>query len=297
MKPHATTSTIHQSVSRFRDLLDIIVKQEQEMLYDICFELSALPEGSLSISPPGESEKTYFSHRIHGRNLGITDNRTLIYQLARKRYLSIVGAEVETDLDANKKIAAEILRQQKKHHRKDRNKLIRNLLEEYAKANLDIARITMTPEQYRWMHSPFDSNPMNPEELIFETYSGTKVRSKSEQSIGNKLELYGIPYRYEQAMAFDVLWMDDANGEALYSPKTYYPDFTILLLNGEELIWEHLGRVDKHYYRAHNMEKLCAYRQSGEIDFRHLILTFEADLIRPETLDEIIQSQVIALGV
>ena len=153
----------------------------------------------------------------------------------------------------------------------------------------------MTLEQYQWMHSFYPSNEMNPEELIYETYSGIKVRSKSERDIGNKLELYGIPYRYEQAMTLDTLWMDDEHGQALYSPKTYYPDFLIMTLSGQLIIWEHLGRVDLFSYRAHNMEKICAYRGRGEFDSRHLILTFESDLQNLDAVDEIIKRQILML--
>lgn len=291
------SSTISNSVSGFRDALDLIIKQEQFILDDINSELKSLPNGTLCLWPKKETGKTYFSVHNRGSNHGITSNTELIYKLARKRYLSIVGSKIENDLFINKKVALSILRQRKKQHRQDPDKQVRDLLEQYAAAGLDVARITMTPEQYRWMHSPYDTNEMYPEEKIYKTYSGILVRSKSEQSIGNQLELYGIPYRYEQALAFEVFWMDDKDGEALYSPKTYYPDFTILTLNGEYIIWEHLGRVDKYKYRSHTMEKICAYRQSGEVDYRHLILTFESDLIRPEILDEIIQNQVIMLGV
>jgi len=296
MGPVVTTSTINLSVTGFRDLLNMIIKRERIMLADINAELKTLPEGTLCLWHKKGTDKTYFSQHGQGKNRGITSNRDLIYELARKRYLTIIGSELETDIITNKKLASEIIRQRKKNHRKDGGKEIRDLLEEYAKSGLDVARITMSPEQYRWMHSPFDSNTMKPEELIYETYSGILTRSKSEQDIGNQLELYGIPYRYEQAMAFEVFWMDDENGEALYSPKTYYPDFTILLLDGEYLLWEHLGRVDKQYYRKHNMEKISAYRQSGEIDFRHLILTFEADMIKLDTLDDIIRERILILG-
>lgn len=123
------------------------------------------------------------------------------------------------------------------------------------------------------------------------------MRSKSERDIGNRLELYGIPYRYEQAFTLDVLWMDNEYGEALYSPKTYYPDFTIMTIRGELIIWEHLGRVDLFRYRSHNMEKISAFRQGGVLDCRHMILTFENDLIKSEKLDEIIKHQILPLGV
>lgn len=296
MEQTSNQTNIIRTVTGFRDILDMIVRQEQEMLDCINAELKALPKGTLCLWQKKEKpDKTYFSLRNNGKNRGITHDVDLIYKLARSRYLSIVGPEVEADLAINKRIALEILERRKRLHKKDEYKQVRDLLEEYAAAGLDIARITMTPEQYNWMHSFYPSNEMNPEELIYETYSGIKMRSKSERDIGNKLELYGIPYRYEQAMTLDILWMDDEYGQALYSPKTYYPDFLIMTFSGELIIWEHLGRVDLYNYRSHNMEKICAYRGCGEFDSRHLILTFESDLQKLDSLDEIIKNHILIL--
>ena len=290
-------ANMDREVSLFRDILDRIIEQEREMLKDINAEMKILPEGTLSLwHKGGDESKTYFSMRRKGKNSGITRNTELIYLLARKKYLSLVKKDLEDDFAVNREMAKAFLNK-KKRRENNRGRKVRELLLEYAKEGLDIARITMTKEQYQWMHSPFDSNEMNPEELIYETYSGVLMRSKSEQSIGNRLELYGIPYRYEQAVTLDVSWMDDENGEALYSPKTYYPDFIIMTANGEFVVWEHLGRVDLYKYRIHNMEKICAYRQGGEIDSRHLILTFESDLRRLGNIDEIITKQILCADI
>ena len=117
------------------------------------------------------------------------------------------------------------------------------------------------------------------------------MRTKSEQKIGNELELNGIPYRYEQAISVYVLWMEGILGNNGKGYKTYYPDFTILTITGEQMIWEHLGRVDKEDYRMHNMEKICAYRKS--IRDEMLILTFESDLQDSGILQELIARRIL----
>lgn len=143
------------------------------------------------------------------------------------------------------------------------------------------------------MHSDYFHNQQYKEQLIFETYSGIKVRSKSEQAIGNELELRGIPYRYEQGMEFDVSWMSEVSGTSLGKYKTYFPDFTILTGKGEYILWEHLGRVDLSGYRAHNMEKIAAYRHSGKYPDSRMILTFETDFKSLMTIARLIDDRIL----
>ena len=133
----------------------------------------------------------------------------------------------------------------------------------------------------------------NPEQLIYETYSGIKMRSKSEQSIGNALEVRGIPYRYEPEINLDMSWMEGVDWLTNGRYKTVYPDFVIRTADGKFIIWEHLGRVDLEEYRKHNMEKIAAYRQNGICDDDHLILTFEKDMERLETIQLIIAKRIL----
>lgn len=129
--------------------------------------------------------------------------------------------------------------------------------------------------------------------MIFETFSGIKVRSKSEQVIGNALEVKGIPYRYEPEISMDLRWMEGVDWLVQGKYKTYYPDFVIMTADGSFIFWEHLGRVDLEEYRKHNMEKIAAYRQNGVCDDDHLILSFEKDMERPETVHTIIAKRIL----
>ncbi|MDD6311330.1 MAG: hypothetical protein PUB09_05320 [Firmicutes bacterium] len=110
------------------------------------------------------------------------------------------------------------------------------LLELFQDAGLDVMRITCTEEQYKWYKAPYRSNEMYKDELLHVTNGGVRVRSKSERSIGNLLEKYGIPYRYEMEMRVNVSWMQ---GVEIYDGsgyKSYYPDFTIMLPSGRLVI-------------------------------------------------------------
>lgn len=284
------------TLTAFQELLSLILKTENRLLKQLEDELQNAPPGSLSFwRTDGVNGKVYFSNKYNGKSKGITGSPDLIYKLARKRYLSIVVSEMRQDCASYTSIYEKTAKSKKKRSIKTSAEILTYLLKEYAEAGLDISRITLTPEQYRWMHASYASNSINPDELIYETYSGIRVRSKSERTIGNRLELYGFPYRYEQPVTVNTLWMNDEYGCALPVSKTYYPDFTIMLPNGEIILWEHLGRADIAEYRRHTMEKISAYRQSDIVDSRHLILTFEKDLEKPETLDEIIKINILML--
>ena len=69
--------------------------------------------------------------------------------------------------------------------------------------NLDIARIVMSATQYKWYTSNFfqKKNDSSNSRL---TNNGVKVRSKSEQDIGNIAEKYGAFFHYEERMRVDV---------------------------------------------------------------------------------------------
>lgn len=251
-------------------------------------ELAELPEGTLYLA--FRSQRTYYQLAIGEHRRGITHDVDLTYKLARKRYLQVL-LEEQNDTLRHINELSDPSRRLRPHSNEKRSKT-EELLERYAKAGLTILRITCSEKQYQWVTARFRSNPLHPEELKYETYSGIKTRSKSEQSIGNALEIRGIPYRYEMELNLYVGWMENVSGMSSSGYKNYYPDFVIPLATGEMLIWEHLGRVDLEKYRTHNMEKISAYRQNGICDDDHLILTFEKDLEKLETLGQIIARRV-----
>lgn len=166
-------------------------------------------------------------------------------------------------------------------------------LERFANAGLDTVRISRSSRQYEWANEPYPTNTYQLPADTYESPSGVILRSKSEQSIATALENYGIPYRYEPAVKLDVSWMKGVNGLASGRYKYYYPDFVIMGASGEFFLWEHLGRVDSEDYRAHTMEKVSAYRQCGLVDDAHMILTYEKDLEKPETLINLITSRIL----
>ncbi|MCL2559600.1 MAG: hypothetical protein FWE07_03865 [Turicibacter sp.] len=116
-----------------------------------------------------------------------------------------------------------------------------------------------------WVEAQYVKNTYKTDELRFRSNGGTMVRSKSELMIANKLEEYGIPYRYDAGMRFgDVV---------------KYPDFTIKNpYTGEIIIWEHFGALHLEGYETAMNEKMEVYLNHGLIPFKNLIYTFEFDL-------------------
>ncbi len=80
---------------------------------------------------------------------------------------------------------------------------------------------------------------------IHEALTHDMVRSKSEVIIANMLHERGIEFFYEKPLFA-------ADG------TMYLPDFTIIW-NGEEIYWEHVGRISDPKYVSHWIEKQAWY--------------------------------------
>ena len=116
-----------------------------------------------------------------------------------------------------------------------------------------------------WQLKIFKPNPYKPENKIFDTRRGEKVRSKSEAIIADTLHEFGIPYRYEYPVKM-------VNGEIRY------PDFMLLnLKTKQEIYLEHFGRMGDESYRKDAIEKMDLYRASGIYPGKNLIFTYETE--------------------
>lgn len=104
---------------------------------------------------------------------------------------------------------------------------------------------------------------------IYSTVKGDRVRSKSEVIIANLLAENDITYEYEKKLEYE-------NG------KWIEPDFTIILPEGRELYWEHLGMLGVESYDKRWLEKQEIYDNyyNGK-----LIVTYEGATITDSALD------------
>lgn len=109
-------------------------------------------------------------------------------------------------------------------------------------------------------------NPAYPEALIFNTHFGLKVRSKSEAMIADALYTFQVPQLYEHKLV-----LADSFGQ----PYDVYPDFTIPLLDGSYIYWEHKGLMSDPKYRKRNAWKEELYFINGIYPPKNLIITMD----------------------
>ena len=241
-----------------RDLKDLLTRVKQEhldRLGSIRRELKMLPPGRLGLCSSTGGFTIIKTHRRGGG--GSLGNQR---QLARKRYL----LEERKILQHNLK---EIERALEKCESCGMNGILQKLPE----------RISQLPRQYFYKKRrsrKYDKNPAYPENLVYATNGGETVRSKSEQSIGNMLEEYGIDYSYDRRV----------------DGHLYYADFTIYCQDGSKIIWEHFGLMDSDEdYHKKALWRMEDYRRQGWRQWRDLIYTFEEDVRDPRDLREIVE--------
>lgn len=217
-------------------------------------QIKNYPPGKLICSHQKNYCKWYQSDG-HIRNYIPKSNRQLAEQLAAKKYLSAVLADL-----SHEKMALDLYL---KHHRTDSPKVTQLLNELPAYQELLSPYFKpLSQELSDWMTSPYETNPKYPENLIHKTASGRFVRSKSEAMIDFFLYTNHIPFRYECALTLDNI--------------TFYPDFTIRHpQTGEFFYWEHFGLMDDPTYSKNVFSKLQLYTSHGIIPSIQLITTYE----------------------
>lgn len=124
-----------------------------------------------------------------------------------------------------------------------------------------------TNEEYaeEWQKTEYKGNSYPfPQKEIY-TDKNERVRSKSEKMIADRLNQFGIPYRYECPLAL-------CKGDVIY------PDFTILnVRTRKEWYLEHLGMMSDIGYSLKNIKKIEEYQKNGLWPGRGLLVTYESD--------------------
>lgn len=241
-------------------------------LHNLQKELRTTRGGKLYIKET--NGRFFYTEYAHGKETGIGRNKNRVHKLARRNYVQ--------DLTGLLKYYSSVLEEVSQQLNVDKDiERISSKLQQYEKLGFDMNQIFFSREQQNWLSQSYERNPAYPEELKFATSNGQLMRSKSELIIANKLELYNIPYLPEMPLWFP------------YDIYPKYPDFTILKPNGEIIIWEHMGRMDKEDYFIKNCRKIIEYRQNGYSQNTNLIITFEEDLIEPGLIDHIIKNRIL----
>ncbi len=101
------------------------------------------------------------------------------------------------------------------------------------------------------------------EHLIHRTEKGHLVRSKSELVIANILHGLEIDYEYERVC------------EGMIEPGRLRPDFSFTMPDGDLIIWEHLGMLDRPDYKRGWDWKRHWYERNGFVEGKTLFTSTE----------------------
>ena len=215
------------------------------------------PEGTLVLSECRGTTQYYYKtekNQKKGRYIS-KKNRKLIKALAQKDYdLSFLQ-----ELAGQKKNIIRILGLLPEKELTEIYKGLSDRRKELVEPHL------MTDEQYveQWMNTQYIGKTFLDNMSVLITDRGEQVRSKSEKIIADKLNLMGIPYKYECPLKL--------NGYG-----TVYPDFTLLnIRNRQEIYLEHFGMMDNPEYAQKAVLKLDTYMKNGIYPGKNLLLTFE----------------------
>ena len=244
-----------------------LLKKEKERA------LKSVPEGSLRISR--NRNKIQYYRRIdpkdcNGRYIR-EDEMKIAYELAQKDYDQKVLKSIEKELKA-------IQKYKEAAPDKEAEQIYESL--HLARQKL-IIPIKESDEEYiaRWEKVEYIGKDFRYDASEHYTAKGERVRSKSEVIIADALNRAGIPYRYEYPIYIKGL-------------EYINPDFTILnVKKRKEIIWEHLGLMDKPEYAENNVYKINCYERSGYHMGDNLICTFETkqNPLNQKTVKEMIQ--------
>lgn len=233
-------------------------------------QLAIFPKGKLYIVPNRQYSKWYQTDG-HTSTYIPKKNRNLAERLAVKKYLS-----AKLDACTHEMNAIEFYL---RHHDSHTEEEAQQLLHSPAYQELLSKFFAPSNQEFSdWMQSPYEHNPLYPEQLLHKGSSGILLRSKSEAIIEMFLYVNQIPFRYECALPL---------GESMF-----YPDFTILHPHtGQVFYWEHFGMMDDSNYSQKAFQKLQCYAVHGIIPTVNLITTYETreHPLSPSTVEKVIR--------
>ena len=238
----------------------LLAEQERlEQIYQkVAERLEDVPEGSLHISGNRKWFQCYQRMpREKGKGTYIPKkNMDLIRRLAQKEYDEKIRRLVERRLRQVKMIMKDYTEDEiekiflKTH--KEKKKWIRPVEKDWEQ-QLD-----------EWIAEEYQGKAFSEETAMILTEKGERVRSKSEKILADYFYRSGIPYKYEKPLHLKKRGL------------VIYPDFTFLSRKtGQEIYWEHDGRMDDPDYAQNAIRKRQLYEDSGIYPGERLILTFE----------------------
>lgn len=140
-------------------------------------------------------------------------------------------------------------------------------------------RLNLSPAERKWIDTIEPAMDYNENKRIYCTKSGLMVRSKSERTIADCLDEYGLVYKYEAPIVTEY--------------GIFYADFTVRKPIGKVVVWEHFGLMENESYFQHTMQKIEGYRRAGYVQHTNLICTYEEDIKSEDTIRRIIEERLL----
>jgi len=240
------------------------IDYQEKLILSMEKELVTLPEGSIHHKRIRNVSRFYHYDSWDGtRSTGSPkylgrDNQALKAGLLRKKFIIESLSLLRSNLSAERYFL-------KKYQPFAPEHVANNLWLNFSITELPI--ITGwggTKSQSEWAVEPYDQSRLYPQQLIYCSPNGVRVRSKSESIIAGLLEANNISYKYEAPLHTD--------------DQTYYPDFTVWSAKDEQVLyWEHFGMVDDPEYESAMWKKLASYKAHGIVQWDNLLTTYETN--------------------
>jgi hypothetical protein len=245
-------------------ILNLINKTEQKLK---CF-----PEGRVCVKRHGDKPYYYYVSQNAPERILKSEDSSLLDALLQKSYLEkVLRVSKKEILLLNKLMSrypdpvAEEVYDQLKSDRKINVKPIVKPIEQYVQ---------------EWQNRPYEKKAISEDVPIFKTMKGECVRSKSEVIIADRLNVNGIPYKYECPI--------------MVAGEIIHPDFTILRKSDRKILYlEHCGKMDDPKYAEDMVTRVNNYALEGIIMGDRLFYTVESSQnpLDVRVLDVMIQNQ------
>ena len=262
---------------RIEAILRNETNQLKKIIENVQKRLKNAPNGHLRISKSRGRVEYYFKDeecsavRKNGRYMKANE-RKLAKSIAQRDYdMQVLKMStervkaIETFLRKYERTRLKEMYRKMNHYRKELIEPVEISDEEYLK---------------QWQTVEYERKPIINDTQVIVTERGERVRSKSEKIIADRLNMLGIPYRYECPILLD-------------GNIKVYPDFTILRLpEREEVYLEHFGMMDDMDYLSKTMHKLNTYERNGIYLGVNLFITYETSIrpINTKVLDEVLRA-------
>lgn len=247
-----------------KNLKEMLLQEQyrlEKILQKTAEQLEDAPQGTLHLSRCNNTVQYYQCVTDKKRNEKYIPktNEKLIRQLAQKSYDEKIYMLAKKRLSQIKKITKDY----------ENDEIERVFLKEHYERQKLIQPVEKTWEQQveEWMSERYTGKEFPEGTPVIRTERGERVRSKSEKILADYFSRHGIPYKYECPLY-------------LKGTGLVHPDFTFLSRkSGQEIYWEHDGRMDDPEYARNAIRKIQAYEANGIYPGERLILTFETSKI------------------